>query len=145
MAKENLDVTVLTPTRWRSWPLRENPARAAAVIAGLVALASAVAAIAGSVTLTILATAAMLIALWRFFLPVTFEVNEDGVQQMLFSRGYRLPWQAIRYYRPARRGVLLVPRGQRTEMAPFGSLYLPWDGHRAEVMLFVEHFLKPQS
>lgn len=145
MSDASLEVAVLEPARWRSWPLRESLWRSLGVAAGLCALAALVAVMTGSLVLTLLAVLAMLVALWRFFLPVTFEVNEHGVEQSLLSRAHRLPWQAIGHGRLCRGGVLLVPRGQRSEMAPFNSLYVPWNGHRDQVLMFVAHFLNQRA
>ena len=143
MNPRHADIAVLEPIRWRSWPLRERPRWLIPVVLGLAAIGVLVHGYTGSAALTCLALSAAIVALWRFFLPVIFEVNEAGVEQWLFGRGQRLPWQAIQQFRVCRSGVLLVPRGQRTELAPLGSLYMPLSSDRDRVLLFVEHFLPP--
>jgi len=145
MSDREVEVNVLEPARWRSWPLRESPWRSLGVGGGLCALAVVVGMMTGSVLLGGLIALAMAIALWRFFLPVWFEINEQGVEQSLFLRRHRLPWQSIRYFRRCRAGVLLVPRGQRSEMATFHAVYVPWNGCRDRVLLFVEHFLNQRT
>ncbi len=138
-----VDVAVLEPLQWRSWPLVKSPARAAAVLAGIAAVGVLVWASVGSVPLALLAAAAMTASLWRFFLPVTFALSEQGVDQQVYGRRRRIPWRAIRRYQVGSAGVLLVPHGERTVMAPFRSLYLPWENHCDEVLAFMRHYLDP--
>ncbi len=139
----SVDVAVLEPMHWRSWPLVKSPARAAGVVAGIVAAAVLAWAAVGSVVPALLAAAALTVSLWRFFTPVTFALSEQGVEQWAFGRRLRIPWRAIRGYEECSAGVLLVPHGERAVMVPFRSLYLPWENRRDEVLAFVRHHLDP--
>ena len=89
----------------------------------------------------LLALVALATALWRFFLPVVFQLSEEGVDQWLFGRRRRIPWQAIRRYEVCSAGVLLLPHEDRPVMAAFRGLYLPWSTHRDEVLVHVHHYL----
>jgi len=137
-----IDVALLEPIRWRSWLLVRSPVRAAAVLLGVVAVGLVVWTATGSWLLGFLAPAAVLITLWRFFIPVTFGLNEHGVDQWVYGRRVRIPWRAIRSYQVCTAGVLLVPHSERTIMAPFRSLYLPWEGHQDEVLAYMRHYLE---
>lgn len=137
----DIDVAVLEPIRWQSWPLVKSPARTAAVLAGIATVGLLVRAVVGDWLLGLLAAAAVLVSLWRFFIPVTYGLSEYGVEQRVYGRCLRIPWRAIRRFEICSAGVLLVPHGERTVMAPFRSLYLPWEGHCDEVLAFMRHFL----
>jgi hypothetical protein len=140
-ASSNIDVTLLEPIRWRSWPVARSPARSGLILLGVVMLGLLVWVSVGSWPLGLLAAAALVVTLWRFFTPVAFGLSEHGVDQWVYGRRLRIPWRAIRRYQVCSAGVLLVPHGERTIMAPFRSLYLPWEGHCDEVLAYMRHYL----
>ena len=129
------------PIRWRSWPVRDNAVRGLIVTVGLLIAAVVVGWLAGKAYLGLLALAALVAALWRFFLPVVFELSGEGVDQRLFGRQRRIPWHTIRSCEVRSAGVLLLPHEDRSAMAPFRGLYLPWTTHRDEVLAHVRHYL----
>lgn len=129
------------PIRWRSWPIREAGARGALVVIGLLVAAAAIGWLSGRVYWGLLGLVALGIALWRFFLPVVFELSEAGVDRRLFRWWRRIPWHAIERYEVCRAGVLLLPHGARSIMAPLRGLYLPWSARRDEVLAHMRHYL----
>ena len=134
------------PIRWRSWPVRDDAVRGLPVVIGLLIAAAVIGWLSGRAYLGVLALAALLVALWRFFLPVVFELSGEGVDQRLFGRQRRIPWHAIRRHEVRSAGVLLLPHEDRSAMAPFRGLYLPWSTHRDEVLAHVRHYLeRPQE
>ncbi len=133
------------PVRWRSWPAGERLARALAVVVGLLITVVVVGWLSGEAYLGLLAVAALVVALWRFFVPVVYELSGKGVDQRVLGRHRRIPWQAIRRWEVRSAGVLLLPHEDRSAMAPFRGLYLPWGAHREEVLAQVRHYLeRPQ-
>ncbi len=140
-ASSNIDVTLLEPIRWQSWPVARSPVRSGLILLGVVMLGLLVWVTVGSWPLGLLAVAALAVTLWRFFTPVAFGLSEYGVDQWVYGRRLRIPWRAIRRYQVCSAGVLLVPHGERTIMAPFRSLYLPWEGHCDEVLVYMRHYL----
>ena len=91
--------------------------------------------------LALLAVAALSVALWRFFLPTSFELNAEGVSQWLFGRRRRIPWRDIRRYQVCSSGVLLLPRADACPLDAYRGLYLPWAKHRPEVLAHVHYYL----
>ncbi|MGA2033770.1 MAG: hypothetical protein ABSG68_16070 [Thermoguttaceae bacterium] len=137
----DFDTPAVGPLRWRVWPARQQPLATVAVLLGLAATAAVVAALAGSTALACCAAAALAVAMWRFFLPVTFELNALGVDQNILGRRRRTAWGAIGYYELCRGGLLLLEHDEVCPMAVYGSLYLPWLGHREEVLALVRRYL----
>ena len=131
------------PVQWRSWPLREGALRASLVLAGLVAAWAVVRWVTGQMHLALLAMAALGLSLWRFFLPVTFELNAQGVDQWLLGRHRHIPWQAIGGYEVCQAGVLLLPEADCCPIDVFRGLYLPWGSRREEVLAHVRYHLDP--
>ena len=131
--------------QWQSWPMRDSLPAAAMVVGGLVAAGAGVVWITAETHLALLAVGVMAIALWRFFLPASFELNTDGVSQWLFGRRRRIPWREIRRYEVCSSGVLLLPRADRCPIDAYRGLYLPWGKHRSEVLAQVHYYLDRPS
>lgn len=130
---------------WRSWPLGDKPLGGSIVLVALAVAGAGVQWVTGRTHFALLAMAVLSITLWRFFLPVTFELNADGVSQWLFSRHKQISWQTIYRYEICTNGVLLLPFADRCPMDSFRGLYLPWGDHRAEVLAHVHHYLHVQE
>lgn len=129
------------PIQWRSWPAREHALRTLLTVLGLLMAAVVIQWVAGRPYMTLLALAALVVAMWRFFLPVGFELSDEGVDQRLFGRRRRIPWQAIGAYEVCGAGVLLLPEKDDSALAAFRGLYVPWTTHRDEVLANVHHYL----
>jgi len=128
--------------RWRSWPLGESLWRSCLLAIALGAVTLAVCVSTGRVSLGVLALAVLLLALWRYFLPVEFELNGKGVDQYVFGRRRRLPWSAIGCYEICSAGILLLPSAD-CRLGAMRGLYLPWGKHRHEVILRVRYYISP--
>jgi len=127
--------------RWRSWPLREDVPRAVIVVMGLVAAWVVVRWVTGQTHLALMALAVLVIALWRFYLPVWFELSVEGVNQQVLGRQRRVPWQAIHHYEVCSAGVLLLPPADRCPMDVVRGLFVPWGNHHEEVLAQVRYYL----
>jgi hypothetical protein len=127
--------------RWRSWPAREHPLVAVLVLAALVGAALAVRWLCGQPYLAWLAAAALAASLWRFFLPIDYELGEDGIDQWLFGHHRRIPWSAISRYEVWDAAILLLPQDVACPLDLARSFYLPCRGRRDEVLAEVRQRL----
>lgn len=100
-----------------------------------------VAQLTGEMYLAVLAGAALVVAWWRFFVPVVFELNVDGVHQWAFRRHRQTPWRSIRGYEIFADGILLLPCNERLLIDALRGMYVPWEGHRDEVLASFQHYL----
>jgi hypothetical protein len=129
------------PLRWQSWPVRDDTMRAALVVIGLLALGVVVRWLSEHTHLAVLAVLAVAAAAWRFFVPVTFELSETGIDRWIFGRRRHVPWAVIRRYEIGPDGVLLFPDNARSPLAPLRGLFIPWSTHRDEVLAAFRCFL----
>ena len=129
--------------RWWSCPIRDTIPGAFVVLAGLSAAGIGVHAATGKLHLALFAVLALTLTLWRFFIPVLFELNTDGVNQWVFGRHRRISWNEIRHFELCSRGVLFLPHADCRPMDAFGGLYLPWRNCREEVLAHVHYYLDP--
>ncbi len=121
----------------------DGPVRAVLVLGMLLAAWILVRWLTGQAPLAMLALALLMVTLWRFFVPVTFELNAQGVEQSLFRWRRRIPWSAVGSYEVCHGGVLLLPTVQQRPVDVFRGLFLPWDGRREEVLAHVRYHLDP--
>ncbi len=131
--------------RWWSCPIRDSILGACLVPVGLAAAGMGVYAATGRVHLAIFAVLVLVLSLWRFFVPVSFELNVDGVNQWVFRRHRRISWDEIHRYEVCSKGVLLLPHTDYCPMDAFRGLYLPWRNRREEVMAQVHYYLDPRD
>ncbi len=126
---------------WRSWPAVEQMGRTGLVVLALVAAAVVIRAVTGHVVLALLGLAALLIALWRYFLPVHYELNGRGVDHWAFGVRRHVPWSAIVRYEVGRTGVLLVPNEDRSAMSALAGMFLPFAENDEAVLLRLRYYL----
>ena len=131
--------------RWWSCPIRDSILSGFVVLAGLTAAGMGVHAATGRLHLALFAVLALTVALWRFFIPVLFEVNTDGVNQWIFGRHRRISWNEIRHYKICSRGVLILRHADWRPVDAFGGLYVPWRNRREEVLAQVHYYLDPSE
>ena len=128
------------PLRWRSWPMEEGGATAWVLTAAMLAITVLVGWVMASAVWALAACAMMALAAWRYFVPIYFEINHQGIFQEAFSRRQRISWRSIVSVEVCRDGLLLTP-GDVCCAAARG-LYLPWGPHRAEVLALVSYHLQ---
>lgn len=80
------------------------------------------------------AVGAIAIAMWRFFLPITFEVTLRGLKQESLMQSARTAWSDVRAIRKCSGGVLLLASENDTPLDALRGLFLPWGPHRAELL-----------
>ncbi|HYW81128.1 MAG TPA: hypothetical protein VE890_16215 [Thermoguttaceae bacterium] len=130
--------------RWRSWPARDNPVHTLLVGLGMLIGGMLISWGSGHWYLTLPAVLALLVSMWRFFLPITFELNDRGVDRWIFGRQRHVAWNAIRRHEICPGGVLLLPHDDRSLLASFRGLYVPWKEHHDAVLQRVKYHLDTQ-
>ena len=139
--QDELSRPLPSPLRWRSWPVRDKPLRAALVVAIFTAVGLVVFRLTGQTTMAWAGVLAMAISVWRVFVPVDYELSVGGVDQWILGRRQHSPWPSIRGYEIFTGGILLLPQGQVCPMDAFFGLFLPWSQHRDEVLAHLRRHL----
>ena len=127
--------------RWRGWPLRAHPVVGAMLIWALAAAVVGIYEGTGQPHLAALAGLALVISLWRFFLPVIYELNGEGVHQWILGRHRLLDWSCVARYEIRADGVLLLPCADACPLDVVRGLYVPWGNHRDEVLANLGFYL----
>ncbi len=84
---------------------------------------------------------ALVVILWRMWLPLEFHLGPHGIRQTVLGRSQRIAWTSVLHYEVCQRGVLLLPDAVRTPLSPLRGMYLPWMDYRGAVLANVEYYL----
>lgn len=128
------------PVAWRNWPLRDEPA--AARLAALVVLLLAVGVIAatGSGWLALGAVAAVVLAMWRMFIPIEYHLGSRGLRQSYLRRNHLVRWSQIKVIEVRRHGILLYPDSYFGPLRAMRGVYVPWGSYHDEVIALVAFY-----
>lgn len=127
------------PVSWRSWPLAAGGGQVWLILSLVLLSFGTIAYGSGSVGLAACGAGLVCLAAWRLFVPVIFELGPMGVCQQILGRSTRIPWGSIERAQVGRQGVFFSLDG--AVLASLRGLYVPWDGHRDEVLGQVAYFM----
>jgi hypothetical protein len=139
-AAEGIIPEPLPVLQLRNWTLVDHPSAGALLILLVIFSVAATMWFSGSVALSASCLVALVLALWRMWLPVRFELDSRGVQQILWGRRHFFPWSCIDHFQVDRRGVLLVPRREASRVPLASTLYIGGGGHQAELCHLVSFY-----
>ena len=79
---------------------------------------------------TALAISALIISMWRFWLPVQFRFSHLGIIQTCLGRRHLYQWKTVRRCDALQNGLLILFNTDRSSLALFSSLYIGWREQR---------------
>lgn len=91
--------------------------------------------------LAIAAIAAMMIAIWSFFLPVTFEITSMGLRRKALRQIRIVLWPTIRAYQLRSTGIALFQRPDPSAFDLASSLFVPYPEDADELVVAVRLYL----
>lgn len=110
--------------RITNWPLRDDGPWAMLAVTLVLAVALGAMILSASPATGLLALLALVLAMWRLWIPVTFEFSPHGMTQEVLGRRRRIAWRSIGGYRVVRRGVWLLPHASELRIAAPRSLFV---------------------
>ncbi len=126
--------------RATNWPLRDDPVVCLAVFAFCALLATACGLLSQSTSMGGMAGAAMLLAFWKLWLPITTEFEPRGVVLTVLRQRRRISWRDIDHLELDERGVFLCTQPQPSHHAVLSNIFLPWGKDRAAITTFCEGY-----
>ena len=128
----NQDIQVL------NWPLVQDGWRSVAYVFVTVSTGMAVYWGTQNGLTTAFAISALMISMWRFWLPVQFRLSHLGIIQTCLGRRHLYQWKTIRRCDALHNGLLILFNTDRSSLALFSSLYIGWRDQREQMLAFVE-------
>ncbi|MBN2294457.1 MAG: hypothetical protein JXM70_18655 [Pirellulales bacterium] len=127
--------------RWRVWPLIDQPVWGVGLLVATTFVGLVTYWITGRPQLALLAIVVIAAAMWRFFLPTSFQLDRNGLEQIRFGYRRRVPWKSIRRHERCQTGVLLLPHSDDCPLDRLRGLFLPWNDNREEVLAQIDFHL----
>jgi hypothetical protein len=125
----------------RSWPIAAPAAGPKLLLVGGLLLAWLAGMMSGSAATGFVLAAGILLALWRVWLPVRFEIGPFGVTQHCLGRQRRIPWSSIGRAVRQSAGLLVLPNAQPAPLESLRSLYIPFGNQQADIVAAFEYYL----
>jgi hypothetical protein len=117
-----------------NWPLRDGGLRAWGMLFFLGLIATSAGLVAKSGLMGGVCFAALAIAAWRLWVPVTFEFRSRGVIYSVLGWSRRIPWTQIARYEDRPRALLLFAEDDTSPLATLRSIHVQWNGQRAAIL-----------
>lgn len=124
-----------------SWPLRNDWRRTLGLLTVVVLVGGCGGVLSGSYAMAGFVLTLMLVASWRLWIPVTFELSSQGIRQSAWGVSRRIAWTQISRCEPLDRGILLLGDNDLTPFSYLRSLYIPCTKERDELLESIEYFL----
>jgi hypothetical protein len=128
--------------QWRSWPLAEHKRWSWLVVVGVLAVGGVCAYLGNSWLPGLLAALGLSATLWKFFVPVSYEIEAFGLRRSALGRTRVVAWQAVRAYQMRPTGVLLFQRPDPAAIDLLRSVYIPYPADEDEVLCAVREHLQ---
>ena len=131
---------------WTVHPLRDHWKRTTLLLLFLALFFAAVYLSFQSIAVTILSGICLICSLCRYFVPSRYELYDDRVVVVSFSRRAMKPWSDFRSFYTDRNGVLLSPFARPSRLENFRGIYVRFgNGKRDEIIEFVRRKVQPDS
>ena len=96
---------------------------------------------AGQTWITVLAGVALAAAIWRMWLPINFELDARGIQQIVLGRRRFWPWSTFARYEVDPQGVALIRDPRDYPLARAKGLYISAVSEHVELVQLVDLYL----
>ena len=126
-----------------NWPLIDGGWRAAPIVVGTAAVAAFAWQMADSLAMGLLTAVVLMLAMWRFWLPVRYHVRGRGIIENCLGRQRLIPWRAIAQCRLRKRGVVLLFRNQDLLFDGFGAKYIDGRDQRDRLIEVINFYQQP--
>ena len=125
-----------------NWPLRDQPRRSVGMILLLVLVSILTGQASESLSMGLLAGSAALVASWRYWLPVTYEIGPYGIRQLVFKRVRRLSWRQVGRIEIRNQGIRFLPDHDPAQLANLRGLYIYHPGQEETLKHVVNYYMQ---
>jgi len=127
--------------RLTSWPLRDDTRSTGLAAVAMLAIAGLSGWLAGSLVMGLLCAAALGLASWRLWIPITYELHGQGIDQAVLGRRRRIAWPSVARYQVLRDGVRLLADPDQAPLASWRGPFIGWGGQRGSLLEVLDHYV----
>lgn len=123
---------------WAYYPTLQRRRLALAVVGLLLAVGLLVAWITGKWYLGAMTSLAGFVSVWRLYVPMRFELSNQGITQTAWHRRSTTDWRSVGKIELLDDGLRLLPVPRYGELDVLRAIFVPWGTRRDEVLKCVE-------
>lgn len=125
-----------------NWPLIQNGWRSIVHVLGTGLIVVLAYSLSRSPAMTALTGLVLVVATWRFWVPMRYRLTAEGIGQFGFGRRRLIPWPSVVRYEVLRDGIMLHFGRGESLLARLSTKYLAWGNERERVLAMVEFFTR---
>ncbi|MBL1217625.1 MAG: hypothetical protein D8M59_09030 [Planctomycetes bacterium] len=138
----DLSETKRTRLAWTAYPARERLGASCGALAIVLAVAGGVAFTTNwSLSWAGLAVAVQILALYRYFFPSRFEIDEKGISARYLIGRQRHLWSHIRRFHHDGQGVYLSTRAHRSRWDAFRGMHVLYGTRQDDVLALIRDYM----
>jgi hypothetical protein len=123
------------------WPPAVAPVRTLLLLAGTCALAAICGWLSQSPAMGLLTWLVLMIAMWRAWLPVTYQLGRNGVDLSVLSRNRHYDWWQFSDFETNEQTIVLKSKRADYRAPDGGDLCIHWANRRDEVVAAVGFYV----
>ena len=124
-----------------NWPLRAHRNRSICLVLAITLTALVTGMMSDSVSMGLLAGITLVIASWRYWLPVNYEIGPYGIRQTVWKYVRRVSWQQVGRIEFRQHGIRFFPDRDPAQLANLRGLYIYHSGKEETLKKVVTFYL----
>jgi len=124
-----------------NWPLRDRPNRSICLVLAITLTAVVTGMMADSFSMGLLVGITLVIASWRYWLPVNYEIGPYGIRQTVWKHVRRVSWQQVGRIEFRQHGIRFFPDHDPAQLANLRGLYVYHSGKEETLKQVVTFYL----
>jgi hypothetical protein len=127
--------------QWQVWPIRQGAPASWLIVLGLLLVGCVTGLATGRVVWALIVLLLLAGATWKWFLPVRYRIDNQGVSEEVFGRTRLVPWNKVGSCLVRHQGIVLIKHAAPVPLDAFGAWYVPWGDRREEVLAQAKRYL----
>jgi len=133
-ADVNEETRQVSCLKWTSWPVVDERPDSWLLVGAVVLVAVVIGSVSGGWVIGGVALLVLGTAMWRMWVPVTYELSSLGILESAWRRRRCVTWRQITSYRAYRRGVLLMTSLDTAPIARLRGIYVATGDYREQLL-----------
>jgi hypothetical protein len=128
-----------------NWPLVHGGWRSWLIVAGTLAVGAAAGWVSASPLMGLLSTVAVMLSMWRFWLPVRYYIRGRGIVEEYLGRRHLIAWRSIKHCRLRKQGVVILFDDKQLLMDAFGAKYIEGRDQQEQLAAVINFYRQSDS
>lgn len=123
-----------------NWPVRQQPRFVCLALSFILVVAVGTIWVADSSIAGLLALIVLLLTTWRIWIPVRYELDARGVQEVVWRHRSKMPWSRVTRFELDPNGVLLLHQRDAFPLSALRGIYIHSPENHEELVSLVKFY-----